>query len=631
MKLKRKTFIFDFDSTFIRVEAMDVLCEVIYEGSTGGADVLAKIQHLTDLGMEGELSLKESLTQRIKLLKANRDHLEGVIELLKNKVTASVLRNRAFFKLYKDNIYIISNGFKEIIIPIVQEFGVKPENVLANTFKFDHDGNVIGFDEKDELCENKGKAHKIRALELEGDVIMIGDGYTDYETIEEGVVSKFYAFTENVSRKIVVDKADQHAPSLDEILYDLSYKASVSYPKNRMKVLLLENIHSDAKLIFETEGYSVETLSGALTEDELCEKIKDISILGIRSKTHVTEKVLQYANKLHAVGTFCIGTNQVNLDDCCKRGISVFNAPYSNTRSVVELAIGEMIMLMRNIFPKSVKMHSGEWDKSANNSVEIRGKKLGIVGYGSIGSQLSIIAESLGMEVYFYDVIDRLALGNAKKCSSLKELLAVSDIVSLHVDGRKDNKNIIDKKAFDQMKDNVIFLNLSRGHVVDIPSLIENLKSGKIHGAAIDVFPEEPGTNAESFISELKGFDNVILTPHIGGSTEEAQLDIGNSVAKKIIQYINTGSTHGSVNFPEIQLPELQSAHRIIHVHENVKGVLAQINNILLEFDNNILIQSLKTNENIGYVITDIDNFHNVELEKKLKEIPNTMRYRILY
>ncbi len=631
MELKRKTFIFDFDSTFIRVEAMDVLCEVIYEDSATGEHVLAEVQHLTDLGMEGKLSLKESLTQRIQLLKANRDHLEGVIELLRNKVTASVLRNRAFFKLYKDDIYIISNGFKEIIIPIVQAFGIKPENVLANTFKFDHDGNIVGFDEKDELCENKGKAHKIRSLNLEGDVIMIGDGYTDYETIEEGVVSKFYAFTENVSRKIVIDKADQHAPSLDEILYDLSYKASVSYPKNRMKVLLLENIHSDAKKIFEKEGYNVETVNGALTEDELCVKIKDVSILGIRSKTHVTERVLQYANKLHAVGTFCIGTNQVNLDDCCQRGIAVFNAPYSNTRSVVELAIGEMIMLMRNIFPKSVKMHSGQWDKSANKSVEIRGKKLGIVGYGSIGSQLSIIAESLGMEVYFYDVIDRLALGNSKKCSSLKELLAISDIVSLHVDGRKENANIIDERAFDQMKDNVVFLNLSRGHVVDILALIKNLKSGKIHGAAIDVFPEEPGTNAEMFMSELKGFENVILTPHIGGSTEEAQLDIGNSVANKIIQYINTGTTHGSVNFPEIQLPEIESAHRIIHVHENVKGVLAQINNILLEYDNNILVQSLKTNENIGYVITDIDNLHNIELERKLKEIPNTMRYRILY
>ena len=434
-----------------------------------------------------------------------------------------------------------------------------------------------------------------------------------------------------MSRKVVIDKADRLAPSLDEILYDLSYKASVSYPKNRMKVLLLENIHSDAKKIIEKEGYSVKTLNGALTEEELCVKIKDVSILGLRSKTHVTKKVLQFANKLHAVGTFCIGTNQVNLADCCHKGIVVFNAPYSNTRSVVELAIGEMIMLMRNIFPKSVKMHSGEWDKSANKSVEIRGEKLGIAGYGSIGSQLSIIAESLGMEVYFYDIIDRLALGNTKKCSSLKELLAISDIVSLHVDGRKENANIIDERAFGQMKDNVIFLNLSRGHVVDIPALIKNLKNGKIHGAAIDVFPIEPGTNAEMFMSELKGFENVILTPHIGGSTEEAQLDIGNSVSRKIIQYVNTGTTHGSVNFPEIQLPELRNAHRIIHVHENVKGVLSQINNILLEFDNNILVQSLKTNENIGYVITDIDNFHNIKLENKLKEIPNTIRYRILY
>ncbi len=631
MQLKKETFIFDFDSTFIRVEALDILCDVIYHDSAAGAQILSEIQSLTDMGMEGKLSLKESLTKRIQLLKANRDHLGDTIQLLKNKVSPSVIRNRTFFKQHKDDIYIISNGFKEIIIPIVQEYGIKPENVLANTFKFDHDGNIIGFDEKDELCENKGKVHKIKGLELGGDVIMIGDGYTDYETIEEGVVSKFYAYTENVSRKVVLEKADRVAPSLDEILYDLSYKASVSYPKNRIKVLLLENIHTDAKKVFEHEGYSVETVSGALTEDELCERIKDVSILGIRSKTHVTEKVLECANKLHSVGTFCIGTNQVNLDDCCHKGVAVFNAPYSNTRSVVELAIGEMIMLLRNIFPKSVKMHNGNWDKSANGSVEIRGKKLGIVGYGSIGSQLSIIAESLGMEVYFYDVVDRLALGNAKKCSSLKELLAVSDIVSLHVDGRESNANIIDKRAFEEMKDGVVFLNLSRGHVVDIEAMIENLKSGKIRGAAVDVFPEEPGTNSQPFISELKGFENVILTPHIGGSTEEAQLDIGNSVAKKIIQYINTGSTHGSVNLPQIQLPELQRAHRIMHIHENVKGVLAQINNILLEYDNNILGQYLKTNENMGYVITDIDNFHNVELERKLREIPNTLRYRILY
>jgi D-3-phosphoglycerate dehydrogenase len=631
MTENQETFIFDFDSTFMKVEALDVLCEVIYQDSAAGVQILSEIQRLTDLGMEGKLSLKESLTQRIQLLQANRDHIGSVIEELKKKVTASVIRNRAFFKQHSDNIYIISNGFKEIIIPIVQEYGIKPEHVLANTFKFDHDGKIIGFDEKDELCENQGKVKKIKSLNLQGEAIMIGDGYTDYETLEGGAVSKFFAFTENVSRKIVVEKASQIAPSLDEILYELSYKASVSYPKNRINVLLLENVHQDAVKIFEHEGYNVETIKGSLSEEELIEKIKGVSILGIRSKTHVTAKVLEHANKLHAVGTFCIGTNQVDLNACSMKGISVFNAPYSNTRSVVELALGQIIMLVRNTFQKSSLMHKGIWDKSATNSVEIRGKKLGLVGYGSIGSQLSIVAEALGMKVYFYDAVDRLALGNAKKCSSLKELLALSDVVSLHVDGRASNKNLIDADAFDAMKTGVVFLNLSRGHVVDIEAMVANLKSGKIHGAAVDVFPEEPKNNDEPFVSELQGFPNVILTPHIGGSTEEAQEDIGHYVANKIINYINTGTTYGSVNLPEIQLPELQSAHRIMHIHENVKGILAQINNILLEYDNNILGQYLKTNETLGYVITDIDNFHNKDLEKKLKKIPNTIRYRILY
>jgi D-3-phosphoglycerate dehydrogenase len=626
-----ETFIFDFDSTFIQVEALDVLCEIIYENNSNGQHVLSEIQRLTNLGMEGKLSLKESLTQRIELLQANRDHLGSVIEALRHKVSNSVIRNRSFFKQHADDIYIISNGFKEIIIPIVQEYGIKPEHVLANTFRFDHNGKIIGFDEKDELCENKGKVLKIKSLNLKGEVIMIGDGYTDYETLQGGAATKFYAFTENVSRAVVVEKADRLAPSLDEILYDLSYKASVSYPKNRISVLLLENIHPDAVRIFEQEGYSVETVKGSLSEDELCKRIKDVSILGIRSKTQITPRILDCANKLHAIGTFCIGTNQVNLDECSKRGIAVFNAPYSNTRSVVELALGEMIMLIRNTFVKSTKMHQGIWDKSANNSVEIRGKKLGIVGYGSIGAQFSVIAEALGMKVYFYDVIDKLALGNAKKCSSLQELLALSDVVTLHVDGRKENANLINETSFEQMKDGVVFLNLSRGHVVDLNALIKNLKSGKVRGAAVDVFPEEPASNDEPFISELCGLPNVILTPHVGGSTEEAQLDIGNYVARKIIQYINTGSTFGSVNLPEIQLPEFQSAHRIMHIHENVKGILAQINNILLEYDNNIVGQYLKTNENMGYVITDIDNFHNTDLEKRLKDIPNTIRYRILY
>jgi D-3-phosphoglycerate dehydrogenase len=627
----QETFIFDFDSTFIKVEALDVLCEVIYENSTAGVQILNEIQRLTNLGMEGKLSLKESLTSRIQLLQANRDHLGTTIEELKKKVTASVIRNRSFFKQHRDNIYIISNGFKEIIIPIVQEYGIKPEHVLANTFKFDHDGKIIGFDEKDELCENQGKVKKIKSLNLKGEAIMIGDGYTDYETLEGGAVSKFFAFTENVSRKIVVDKADRIAPSLDEILYDLSYKASVSYPKNRIKVLLLENINQEVVQTFEHEGYTVELIEDVLTEDELCEKIKGISILGIQSKTQVTEKVLEHAKKLHSIGTFGIGSNQVDLEACTMKGVSVFNAPYSNTRSVVELAIGEIIMLVRNTFQKSKMMHAGIWDKSTANDNEIRGKKLGIVGYGSIGSQLSVIAEALGMKVYFYDTVDKLALGNAKKCSSLKELLSLSDVVTLHVDERESNKNLINAGAFEYMKPGAVFLNLSSGNVVEIEALTANLKNGNISGASIDVFPKEPNNSQEEFISELRGLPNVILTPHIAGNTQEAEQDICHFVARKIIQYINTGTTYGSINLPEIQLPELQSAHRIMHIHENVKGILAQINTILSEYDNNILGQYLKTNETLGYVITDIDNFHNKELEKKLKKIPNTIRYRILY
>jgi D-3-phosphoglycerate dehydrogenase len=627
----QETFIFDFDSTFIKVEALDVLCEVIYEDSTAGVQILNEIQRLTNLGMEGKLSLKESLTSRIQLLQANRDHLGTTIDELKKKVTASVIRNRSFFKQHRDNIYIISNGFKEIIIPIVQEYGIKPEHVLANTFKFDHDGKIIGFDEKDELCENQGKVKKIKSLNLIGEAIMIGDGYTDYETLEGGAVSKFFAFTENVSRKIVVDKADRIAPSLDEILYDLSYKASVSYPKNRIKVLLLENINQEVIQTFEHEGYTVEVIEHALTEDELCEKIKGVSILGIQSKTQVTQKILDHAKKLHSIGTFGIGSNQVDLEACTMKGVSVFNAPYSNTRSVVELAIGEIIMLVRNTFQKSKMMHAGIWDKSATNGNEIRGKKLGIIGYGSIGSQLSVIAEALGMKVYFYDKVDKLALGNAKKCSSLKELLSLSDVVTLHVDENESNKNLINSEAFEYMKPGAVFLNLSGGNVVQIEALTANLKNGNISGAAIDVFPNEPSNSEEEFISELRGLPNVILTPHIAGNTQEAEQDISHFVARKIIQYINTGTTYGSINLPEIQLPELQSAHRIMHIHENVKGILAQINTILSEYDNNILGQYLKTNETLGYVITDIDNFHNKELEKKLKKIPNTIRYRILY
>ncbi|GHA37692.1 hypothetical protein GCM10007103_18950 [Salinimicrobium marinum] len=624
-------FVIDFDSTFTQVEALDVLGEISLANDKDREKNLEEVKDLTDQGMKGDLSFRESLEKRLALLKANKEHLAPLVEALSKRISSSFIRNKSFFQENRDNIYIISNGFKEFIVPIVQEYGVKEENVFANTFEFDANGNITGFDMENGLSFNNGKVEQLKTLDLKGDVYVIGDGYTDYEIKAAGLANKFYAFTENVERANILEKADHITPSLDEFLFLHNMNKAISYPKNRINVLLLENVHPDAFKIMKEEGYNITTHSGAMDEEELAEKIKDVSVIGIRSKTQLTKKVLKNANRLIAVGAFCIGTNQIDLDECLRRGIAVFNAPYSNTRSVVELAIGEIILLMRNLPDKIMKMHEGTWNKSSDNSFETRGKKLGIVGYGNIGAQLSVVAESIGFDVYFYDVVEKLALGNATKCNSLEELFEKVDIVTLHVDGRKSNKNLIGDKEFEQMKDGVIFLNLSRGHVVDIDALQKHITSGKIQGAGIDVFPEEPKTNNETFGSALRNLPNVILTPHIGGSTQEAQENIGNFVPGKIIDYINTGSTTNSVNFPNLQLPVLENAHRLIHIHHNVPGILAKINEILAKHNINIVGQYLKTNETIGYVITDINKAYDKGLIKDLKEIKDTVKFRILY
>jgi len=353
-------------------------------------------------------------------------------------------------------------------------------------------------------------------------------------------------------------------------------------------------------------------------------------VLGIRSKTQVTQKVLDAANKLLVVGAFCIGTTQIDLDYCKKRGVVVFNAPYSNTRSVVELAIGQIIMLMRSIFPRSMEIHSGQWQKTAANSREVRGKNLGIVGYGNIGKQLSVLAEAMGMRVYFYDIDEKLALGNAKSCSTLEDLLNVSDVVSLHIDDNKANKNFIGEREFNQMRNGAVLLNLSRGFVVDIPAMVTALKSGKLAGAAVDVYPEEPRSNG-AFETELRGLNNVILTPHIGGSTEEAQRDIADFVPNKIMGYINSGNTVDAVNFPNIRLPKQDNAHRFLHIHKNVPGVMAKINEVLAKYEMNITGQYLSTDSDVGYVISDLNKEYNKEVIQALKKVENTIKFRVLY
>lgn len=410
---------------------------------------------------------------------------------------------------------------------------------------------------------------------------------------------------------------------------------ATSLDKSKIKVLLLEGVHQSAVDSLRENGYSnVEYLTGSLSEEELISRIGDVHFIGIRSRTQLTEKVFAAASKLIAVGCFCIGTNQVDLAAATKYAVAVFNAPFSNTRSVAELVIAESIILLRGIAEKNAKAHRGEWQKTAQNSFEIRNKTLGIVGYGSIGSQLSVIAESLGMNVIFYDVVGKLPLGNAQQVSSMSQLLAQSDIVSLHVPEVGSTKNLMSTLEFSQMKEGAIFINAARGTVVDIDALCVALKNKKVGGAAIDVFPVEPRNNQEEFISPLREFDNVILTPHVGGSTMEAQESIGSEVAEKLAKYSDNGTSVTSVNFPEVSLPdhtEEDGVHRLLHVHHNVPGVLSSINTILSENNINISGQHLQTNDKVGYVVIDVDADCSARALEKLSLIQGTIRSRRLF
>jgi D-3-phosphoglycerate dehydrogenase len=407
--------------------------------------------------------------------------------------------------------------------------------------------------------------------------------------------------------------------------------AATSFPKDEIKVLLLENVHESASEIFKGEGFRIERVKHALKEDELAAKIADVHILGIRSKTRVTAKALAEARRLLALGCFCIGTNQVDLDAANKRGVPVFNAPFSNTRSVAEMIIAEIVILARQIGDRSREVHAGAWKKVADGCYEVRGKTLGIIGYGHIGSQLGVLAEAFGMRVQFFDTATKLPMGNNRSVTTLNELLGESDFVSLHVPETPQTKNMMSAVELRAMKRGAYLLNASRGTVVDIDALADMLKSGHLSGAAVDVFPWEPESNDQPFVSPLLGLPNVLLTPHIGGSTSEAQEAIGREVSTSLNKFVNTGSSTGSVNFPQIELAQTKGKHRILNVHRNVPGVLRDINRIVSELNANIHAQILSTDTNIGYLIMDLDQDVAGDVRKAIAALETNIKTRILY
>lgn len=407
---------------------------------------------------------------------------------------------------------------------------------------------------------------------------------------------------------------------------------SVSYPKEKIKILLLENISSEAVKQLHKSGYTqIESLKGALTEAELIAKIQDVHVLGIRSKTRVTAAVLKAAPRLLAIGCFCIGTNQVDKAAAMQQGVVVFNAPYSNTRSVAELVIGAAIMLIRRIPEKNKAAHEGTWLKDAANSHELRGKTLGIIGYGNIGSQVSVLAEALGMRIVFYDLDKKLPLGNAAALPDMDSVLSAADIVTLHVPATPATAQLIDGAALSKMKPGALLINYARGEILDIEALAGALRSGILSGAAVDVFPWEPENNGASFSTPLQGLANVLLTPHVGGSTEEAQVNIGEDVGAKLVSFIETGNTQGAHSIPALSLPVQEGAHRILHIHHNVPGVLSAINSTLSAHGINILGQYLKTNDAIGYVVLDVATKLSGEAVNLLKAVPETIRVRVVY
>lgn len=631
--MKDKYFVIDFDSTFIQFEALDELAAIALQDKSGHEERLEKIQQYTQLAMEGKLSFPESLQRRIELLEADQSDINQLVKILRRNISTSIQRNEAFFEEFADQIYIISGGFKEYIAPIVGDYHIAPDHIFANTFTFDEHGRINGFDHSNYLAQENGKVKQLKNLRLEGDVYVIGDGYTDFQIRESGLASGFYAFTENVERASLLEKADHVTPSFDEFLFKNELPRAISYPKNRIRAVIMSNLPNRVSEGLSAEGYEVRFLPASSGEERLKAEIEEATILAINPDTVITAEMLNQAKRLLAIGIYGTDRGQVDLETARRKGIVVFHAPHTSTRSVAELAIGEMITLIRQVPDINQAMHAGKSMQRRKPGHEIQGKTLGLIGYGSVGKQIGILAEALGMEVCFYDPEEWEGLGNAYPCHDLQGLLTSADVISLQVTDSEANRNLIDEAAFEWMKEGVIFLNMSVEKAVDHGALAMHLKSGRLAGAGIDRFPDigKPPHDHNVARSHLRHLPNVVLTPHISGSTVESRGKTAAFVTDNLINFINSGSIETSANMPDIQLPSFHNAHRLIHIHEDHPGMMAQIANIFSEHNINIVGQYLKTMHGVGYMITDISRDYDEEVVNAIKEIPQAIRLRILY
>jgi D-3-phosphoglycerate dehydrogenase len=603
--MKDTYYIFDFDSTFTQVEAMEELAEISLENDPEKEILIEKIRQLTELAMDGSMPFNKSLKARIALLSAKKYHVSMLVNRLRKRVSSSFIRNKQFFKESKGNVYIISGGFKEFIVPVVKPYFIDADHVFANTFVYDNKNNIIGADENNVLAQENGKVKLLKQLKLQGNVVIVGDGYTDYEVYEAGMANKFFAYTENVSRKKVLDRSEWIAPSLDEILFTQRLPMALSYPKTRLKVLLWGEETFIAAPNFKKEGYRIELLPDAASKTLVKQHLKDSHVLLFSPSLNLASHDLN-DSKLLSAGVWGEMQDDKHLSKWASSGVSLFGSYYAHTRSVSELALMWLLQLNRNI---------GE---------EIQGKKLGIIGYGHSGSMLSVICEQLGMEVFYYDVDEKPSLGNAKKVKHLSDLLRKCNNVVLTASKRFGNSILLGSKELKLLPEGAILISLSYDQSIDLLVCKELIEKEKLAGFAIDLVQSEN--------RNLKWkTPNTILSFQKRMGTKQTQMSISEMLSEKLIDFVNTGNTRGSLNFPELNLPALQQSHRFIHIHENKPGVLAQINSILAKYKINISGQYLKTNESIGYVITDVSKEYSEKVVGDLKAISETIKFRVLY